>query len=73
MRKFLFCFSLIYLFFNSINSYSQIKIFERNTSDTSKNKNLYNETLSRKIISLNGTWQLSFNEGVSFSDFVIPC
>lgn len=73
MRKFLFCFSFIYLLFNSLNTYSQIKIFERNTSDTSKNKNLFNETLSRKIIPLNGIWQLSFNEGVSFSDFVIPC
>ncbi|MBE2255927.1 MAG: hypothetical protein IAE65_06970 [Ignavibacteria bacterium] len=73
MRKFLFCFSLFNLFFISLNSYSQIKIFERNTTDTSKNKNLYNETITRKILPLNGTWQLSFNEGVSFSDFVVPC
>ncbi|HRE41642.1 MAG TPA: glycoside hydrolase family 2 TIM barrel-domain containing protein [Ignavibacteria bacterium] len=72
MRKFFFCLTVIFLLFDSINSYSQIKIFERNTTDTIKNKNLFNETSKRSIFSLIGLWKISFNEGSTFSELIVP-
>ncbi len=37
------------------------------------NENLYSPTSTRKIISLNGEWNVSFNEGKSFNALIIPC
>ena len=35
--------------------------------------NLYSSTSTRKLISLNGEWNVSFNEGKTFNGLIIPC
>lgn len=51
--------------------HSQIKIYERNTSDTiSKGLNIPGD--KRIKIDLNGKWGLSFDEGNTFSEIFVP-
>jgi hypothetical protein len=58
----LFCFN---------QSYSQIKIYERNTSDTiSKGISFYSD--KRLRFDLNGKWDLSLDEGNSYSEIIVP-
>lgn len=56
---------------------AQIKIYERATlsdSVSSLNDNgLYFESATRKKLLLNGEWNVSFNNGGSFSKLIIPC
>lgn len=66
-------FILIILFtLNSSITNSQIKVFERPATNSQKNTGLFFESETRKIIDLNGNWQVSFNEGLNFSKFLIP-
>lgn len=65
-------FILIVVYFICINkSYSQIKIFERNTSDTiSKGLSILSD--KRIKIDLNGKWGFSLDDGNTFSEIIVP-
>lgn len=66
---------LVIIFLFTLNSSvinSQIKVFERPSVNIQKNSGLFFESDTRKIIDLNGNWQVSFNEGLNFSKFIIP-
>ena len=52
--------------------YSQIVVYERQTTDELINEGLYYKSDTRKKIDLNGNWSLSFDEGKSFSDYMVP-
>lgn len=52
--------------------YSQIRVFERPTDNVFSNPDIYPQSPTRKIISLNGQWDVSFNEAISFDKFIIP-
>ncbi|MDQ3018994.1 MAG: hypothetical protein M3R36_00235 [Bacteroidota bacterium] len=67
----IFLFSIIFCF-NSINSKSQIKVFERPTNIEQKNAGLFIESDTRKRIDLNGQWEVSFTEGKGFEKFIVP-
>jgi hypothetical protein len=58
----LFCFN---------QAYSQIKIYERNTSDTIQKGISYNSD-KRLRFDLNGKWDISLDEGNSFSEIIVP-
>lgn len=60
------------LVFSTDFAHSQIKIFERTSSDTTSNINLYSDSPYRIKINLNGTWDVSFNLGQNFSKFKVP-
>ncbi|MBK8380773.1 MAG: hypothetical protein IPL16_02540 [Ignavibacteria bacterium] len=64
--------SVIFLILFSSHSRSQIKVFERPSGRDSANSGLFIESETRKRIELNGPWEVSFNEGVNFSKFIIP-
>ncbi|MBV6479844.1 MAG: Beta-galactosidase [Ignavibacteria bacterium] len=61
----------ILLFFTDFIN-SQIKIFERTSPDTVSNINLFSDSPYRAKINLNGTWDVSFNNGLSFGKFKVP-
>lgn len=52
--------------------YSQIRVFERATDNIFSNPDIYPQSPTRKIISLNGQWDVSFNQAKSFDKFIIP-
>ncbi len=51
---------------------SQIKVYERQTTDELLNAGLSYKSETRNIINLNGKWMLSFDEGKYFSEYIIP-
>lgn len=51
---------------------SQIRVFERPTENVFSNPDIYPQSPTRKFISLNGQWDVSFNEARSFDKFIIP-
>jgi len=63
---------LLIISFNSDYLFSQIKVFERPTDTELKNTGLFFESSTRKKIDLNGTWLVSFNDGVNFNKFSVP-
>lgn len=69
---FVFCFFLLVNLIWINFSYAQIKVYERITENTVKNSGLYYESEKRQKIDLNGKWSLSFDDGKSFSDFIVP-
>ncbi|MEO8664470.1 MAG: glycoside hydrolase family 2 TIM barrel-domain containing protein [Ignavibacteria bacterium] len=63
---------LFILIFNSGLLKSQIVVYERPTDPNLKNTGLFFESETRKKIDLNGQWEISFNEGKSYSRFIVP-
>lgn len=63
---------LTFLFLLTDKTYSQVRIFERNTNDTIANKGLFLESSQRTFVNLNGQWELSFNEGHNFAKVIVP-
>src|SRR4030095_4022283 len=53
-------------------SISQIKVFERPTNSELKNTGIFFESSTRQFISLNGTWEVSFNDGKNFANITVP-
>lgn len=53
-------------------SEAQIKVFERTQETDISGIGLYRSSEKRTKISLNGTWNASFNEGKSFQQFSVP-
>jgi hypothetical protein len=51
---------------------AQIKVFERIQDTDISGIGLYRDTDTREKISLNGTWEVSFNEGKSFQKVSVP-
>ena len=68
--KLLFSYLLILLFSPAL--LSQIKVYERQTTDEILNAGLSYKSDTRNIIDLNGKWMLSFDEGKYFSEYIIP-
>lgn len=64
--------SVIFLTLFSSYSNSQIKVFERNSKSDSGSAGLFFDSETRKRINLNGSWDVSFNEGQNFSKIVVP-
>jgi len=65
----------LFTFFFLLSSpllYSQIKVFERPTDKDLINTGLFFESDTRRKISLNGEWEISFNAGKSFEKFTVP-
>lgn len=62
-------FASVFLF--SQSAFSQVKVFER-TDSTLKNTGLFMESSKRQRVDLNGEWDVSFNEGASFSKVSVP-
>ena len=54
------------------NSYSQVKIFERPPNIDRQNAGLSYESTTRQKLDLNGEWDLSFNEGETYSKVSVP-
>lgn len=54
------------------NSYSQVKIFERPPLLDKQNAGLSYESSTRQKLDLNGEWDLSFNNGETFSKVSVP-
>jgi hypothetical protein len=52
--------------------WSQIKVFERPAVKELTDAGLFFESDTRKKIDLNGQWDISFNEGLNFSKFIVP-
>ncbi len=63
---------LILISFFSEFSYSQIKVFERPPGSLKNDTLLFPQSSTRKTIDLNGQWEISFNEGMSYGKFSIP-
>ncbi|MCB0727141.1 MAG: hypothetical protein KDD00_06730 [Ignavibacteriae bacterium] len=63
---------LIILLYSPGIIYSQIRVFERPTENVFSNPDIYPQSPTRKIISLNGQWDVSFNEAKSYDKFIIP-
>lgn len=68
--KIIFSYLLILLFTPAL--LSQIKVYERQTTDEILNAGLSYKSDTRSIIGLNGKWMLSFDEGKNFSEYIIP-
>ncbi|MBL7128145.1 MAG: hypothetical protein ISS16_04085 [Ignavibacteria bacterium] len=68
--KILFSYLFILLFSPAL--LSQIKVYERQTTDEILNAGLSYKSDTRNIIDLNGKWMLSFDEGKYFSEYIIP-
>lgn len=64
--------TLLFFLSNFQGAYSQIKVYERPTGEGQINTGLFFESDTRKRISLNGQWDISFNEGLSYDKFIIP-
>ncbi len=64
--------SVVFLLLFSSHSNSQIKVFERPAKRDSSNSGLFSDSETRRRIDLNGSWDVSFNEGLNFSKFIIP-
>ena len=60
------------ILFNSGFLSSQIRVFERPDDKEQRNSGLFFESDTRKKINLNGEWEVSFNEGMNYSRFVVP-
>ncbi len=54
------------------NSFCQIKVFERPPEKFIPNSGINLESPKRTLINLNGTWQVSFDDGSNFSNLKIP-
>ncbi len=52
--------------------YSQVKIFERPPLLDKQNTGLSYESITRQKLDLNGEWDLSFNEGETFTKVSVP-
>jgi beta-galactosidase len=53
---------------------AQIRIYERTSpNDSLRDKGLFFESATRRKLLLNGEWNVSFNNGGSFSRLIIPC
>jgi len=63
---------ILFISFNAITAWTQIKVFERPTDSELRNTGLFFESDTRKRIDLNGQWDISFNEGTNFSKFIVP-
>lgn len=53
-------------------SIAQINVFEKPPEKDVQNPGLFQKSSSRQIIDLDGKWNVSMDEGVSFSSFIIP-
>ena len=53
-------------------SFSQIRVYERPSDKLPENAGLFMDSPSREKIDLNGNWDISFNEGGSYSSFIVP-
>ncbi len=51
---------------------AQIKVFERTQERPINDIGLFRESTTRKKISLNGQWEVSFNEGKTFQKMSVP-
>lgn len=67
-----FLIAIIYFLNYAGSAYSQIEVYERTSKEELKNKGLFFDSPTRKKIDLNGTWEISFNEGLSYSKFIVP-
>ena len=52
--------------------FSQIKVFERPSGENPNYAGLYPASDTRKKIDLNGQWEISFNEGKSYDNYIVP-
>ncbi|HEY5122293.1 MAG TPA: glycoside hydrolase family 2 TIM barrel-domain containing protein [Ignavibacteria bacterium] len=64
--------TILYILFFSYNSISQIKVFEKSPDNTIPNSGLFLDSPKRTKIDLNSLWQVSFDNGQSFSNLNIP-
>ena len=53
-------------------SSSQIRVYERPSQNLPENSGLFMNSPFRQKIDLNGNWDISFNEGSSYSSFIVP-
>lgn len=62
----------VILSFISLKAFPQIKVFERPTGKDLADAGLFMGSDTRQKIDLNGQWEISFNEGKSFGNFIVP-
>ncbi len=70
--NFLSLFLIIFLSFFVKETYSQIKVFERPLVKDTVNKGLFWESDKRIKIDLNGKWNVSFDDGLNYSNISVP-